>query len=401
MTARGPLFDRRRYLLRAHGSRRIVVDPHGAHVAGPFGQTEARREAVRLNIELASREKCGPRPCLRYDREFNSAGIQNRMCDPCRNAATTPPAMGWRSAIRFPGGGGLMAGPTRMQQSRVPVADVIVRDRLRPVSEAGVANLIASIPETGVMKDAIHIRKKKDGRQYPVADAHPLDAAAQLGWEVSKPRSGPTLRMTGPRSRKSTTLLPEPRWDISTLPCSWPSARRSTSGGIRRPVRRAAPRPASLFRKLWDKSVRGQGNFGPQAICATGSCAHRGQRAPIAIERRRVDRGDCCRTGRGMRRPGPGQDRRLTSTSAAALPIRTAESAMENSSARPWPGAVISQKSPLFVSRPPGPPRRRTHPAGMLRRRRRHRAWDDRSPPPGRAAAAGQGRGTGCASHQG
>lgn len=85
--SRGPRFDHRRYLPRAHGGRWVVVDPHGARVAGPFGHAEARREADRLNLELAAREKRGPRPCIRCAREFHSVGIHNRMCDPCRNAA--------------------------------------------------------------------------------------------------------------------------------------------------------------------------------------------------------------------------------------------------------------------------------------------------------------------------
>lgn len=87
MTARGPCFDQRRYLPMAIGDRWIVVDLHGVRVAGPVGRAEAQRAADRLNIELAAREKRGPRPCIRCAREFNSAGIHNRMCDPCRNAA--------------------------------------------------------------------------------------------------------------------------------------------------------------------------------------------------------------------------------------------------------------------------------------------------------------------------
>lgn len=70
-----------------------------------------------------------------------------------------------------------------MQQNRVKVADVICTSRLRPVSEAGVASLIASINETGVMKDAIHVRKKKDGSLHLLAGAHRLEAARQLGWD--------------------------------------------------------------------------------------------------------------------------------------------------------------------------------------------------------------------------
>lgn len=69
-----------------------------------------------------------------------------------------------------------------MQQNRVKVAEVIATNRLRPVSEAGVASLLASIAEVGVMKDAIHIRKKKDGGLYLMAGANRLEAAKRLGW---------------------------------------------------------------------------------------------------------------------------------------------------------------------------------------------------------------------------
>lgn len=76
-----------------------------------------------------------------------------------------------------------MKTPTLTTMTRVPVADVVVRDRLRPVSEAGVASLLASIEETGVMKDAIHVRKKKDGSLHLMAGGHRLEAARRLGWE--------------------------------------------------------------------------------------------------------------------------------------------------------------------------------------------------------------------------
>lgn len=76
-----------------------------------------------------------------------------------------------------------MKKPTLMQQSSVRVADVDATARLRPVSEAGVESLIASIGETGVMKDAIHVRKRKDGRLVLIAGAHRLEAAKRLGWE--------------------------------------------------------------------------------------------------------------------------------------------------------------------------------------------------------------------------
>ena len=76
-----------------------------------------------------------------------------------------------------------MKKPTLMQQSMVKVSEIDARQRLRPVSEAGVQSLIASVTETGVMKDAIHVRKKKDGRLVLIAGAHRLEMARQLGWD--------------------------------------------------------------------------------------------------------------------------------------------------------------------------------------------------------------------------
>ena len=76
-----------------------------------------------------------------------------------------------------------MKEPTLMQQTKVAVAAVITKDRLRPVSEAGVESLIASIRETMVMKDAIHVRKKKDSLIL-IAGGHRLEAARRLGWET-------------------------------------------------------------------------------------------------------------------------------------------------------------------------------------------------------------------------
>ena len=76
-----------------------------------------------------------------------------------------------------------MKNPTLMQTNRVAVAEVQEVSRLRPVSEAGVESLLASIAETGVMKDAIHVRKKKDGALVLIAGAHRLEMARRLGWE--------------------------------------------------------------------------------------------------------------------------------------------------------------------------------------------------------------------------
>ena len=69
-----------------------------------------------------------------------------------------------------------------MTIDRVKVEEIDTRGRLRPVSEAGVAALMASIDETGVMKDAIHVRQKKNGTLALIAGGHRLEAAKRLGW---------------------------------------------------------------------------------------------------------------------------------------------------------------------------------------------------------------------------
>ena len=74
--------------------------------------------------------------------------------------------------------------PTLLQINRVQVSEVKgLLGRLRPVSEAGVESLLASIKEVGVMKDAIHVRKKKDGGLHLIAGAHRLEAAKRLEWD--------------------------------------------------------------------------------------------------------------------------------------------------------------------------------------------------------------------------
>lgn len=74
-----------------------------------------------------------------------------------------------------------MKPPVERETTQVPVGDIIVRSRLRPVSDAAVESLIASIGELGVMKDAVHLRKRKEGL-FLMAGAHRLEAATRLGW---------------------------------------------------------------------------------------------------------------------------------------------------------------------------------------------------------------------------
>ncbi|PRZ48322.1 ParB/RepB/Spo0J family partition protein [Tritonibacter scottomollicae] len=71
--------------------------------------------------------------------------------------------------------------------TELPVGDIDMNNRLRPVSSAGVEAIKASITELGVMKDAIHVRKiKRSGKIELLAGAHRLTAAGDLGWETIK-----------------------------------------------------------------------------------------------------------------------------------------------------------------------------------------------------------------------
>lgn len=76
-----------------------------------------------------------------------------------------------------------MKEPKLLSSDRVAVAEIVVKDRLRPVSEAAVESLIESITDLGVMKDAIHVRQK-GGKLILIAGAHRLAAAKLLGWET-------------------------------------------------------------------------------------------------------------------------------------------------------------------------------------------------------------------------
>jgi ParB family chromosome partitioning protein len=64
----------------------------------------------------------------------------------------------------------------------VAVGSIVVRGRLRPVTDAGVESLMASIAETGVMKDAVDLRLAKDGSLVLIAGGHRVEAARRLGW---------------------------------------------------------------------------------------------------------------------------------------------------------------------------------------------------------------------------
>jgi ParB family chromosome partitioning protein len=81
-----------------------------------------------------------------------------------------------------------MKHPTLQMTGPVPVAEIETGSRIRPVSEAGVAAIIASIRDVGVMKDPVHLRRKKGGVLVLIAGAHRLEAARRLGWETVEAR---------------------------------------------------------------------------------------------------------------------------------------------------------------------------------------------------------------------
>lgn len=64
--------------------------------------------------------------------------------------------------------------------------DIDAGDRLRPVSEAAVESLIASIRETGIVKDEVLVRevKHQGGKLKLIAGAHRLEACARMGRKV-------------------------------------------------------------------------------------------------------------------------------------------------------------------------------------------------------------------------
>lgn len=75
------------------GERRgwYVLDPNGLTCAGPFGDRhKASMTCDARQAEADARAKRGRRPCMCCGRPFQSEGIHNRMCDPCRHRDVAP-----------------------------------------------------------------------------------------------------------------------------------------------------------------------------------------------------------------------------------------------------------------------------------------------------------------------
>jgi len=61
--------------------------------------------------------------------------------------------------------------------------DIQFGDRLRPIKRSGVESIRASYGEIGILKDEIHVRKKKDGQLWLICGGHRLTFALEEGWD--------------------------------------------------------------------------------------------------------------------------------------------------------------------------------------------------------------------------
>ncbi len=75
-----------------------------------------------------------------------------------------------------------MSGHATPALQRIRLAEINADRRLRPVSDAGVEAILASVAEIGRIKDPIHLRRSKRGLTL-LAGAHRLEAHRRLGAE--------------------------------------------------------------------------------------------------------------------------------------------------------------------------------------------------------------------------
>ncbi len=83
------------YLPGDDRGRWCVIDPNGQRVGAPTTEDAAIARAERLQTEVDTRAKRGPRPCLCCGATFDSEGIHNRLCNPCRGRADPMPSTGY------------------------------------------------------------------------------------------------------------------------------------------------------------------------------------------------------------------------------------------------------------------------------------------------------------------
>lgn len=89
-----------RFRVEHNGDRGYeVIDPDGRVVAKCGSNRDlALNRAEALQREADTAAKRGPRPCLCCGWEFDSAGIHNRMCKPCRGRADPLDRYGYAGA---------------------------------------------------------------------------------------------------------------------------------------------------------------------------------------------------------------------------------------------------------------------------------------------------------------
>lgn len=75
-----------------------VIDPDGRVVVKVGNKAFALNRAEALQKAADTAAKRGPRQCLCCGREFDSEGIHNRMCKPCRGRADPLDRYGYAGA---------------------------------------------------------------------------------------------------------------------------------------------------------------------------------------------------------------------------------------------------------------------------------------------------------------
>lgn len=81
-----------------NGGKFEVRDPSGRPLGAPTNHGAAHERAARLQDEADARAKRGPRACLCCGAVFQSEGIHNRMCTPCRGLGDPLGAYGYQGA---------------------------------------------------------------------------------------------------------------------------------------------------------------------------------------------------------------------------------------------------------------------------------------------------------------
>lgn len=70
----------------AQGQGYFVINPRGQKVTCHYRtQWEAEERLEKLRREASVKAKRGPRPCMCCGKVFDSDGVHNRLCGPCKS----------------------------------------------------------------------------------------------------------------------------------------------------------------------------------------------------------------------------------------------------------------------------------------------------------------------------